>query len=448
MNLLQSSSSLNGGPVATFSQTINGDVTGDILLDPAKLILIQPASSTADSGLQINSQTDASITNQINLAADSGDATVARNTTAGSATSGNATAVANIINVINSVISSGHSFVGTININGNLNGDILLPPDFVDQLLASNIPTTTINTAQLSGDSSSLATIANNQSITNNVSAVATSGQAIVAQNTTAGNATSGDASSNITVFNLTGSQIIGRNSLLVFVNVMGKWVGMIVNAPGATAAQLGGGITSDQPSAKSTINATANASITNTVKVSAQSGNANVTENTTAGNATTGAARAAVNLLNVADGSMSLSDWFGVLFINVFGSWNGSFGVDTAAGNAPAPEASNGSSSAPAVQVLRFVAHAGSRPQVISPDDNSLTNKVTVTDDDTANHPTATLGSTTQTPSQPTSVRQKENSRWLISTLGSSLVGAAFLAAEKRSKRRQKAATARVQHA
>jgi hypothetical protein len=38
--------------------------------------------------------------------------------------------------------------------------------------------------------------------------------------------------------------------------------------------------------------------------------------------------------LVNVEDSTMSLSDWFGVLFINVFGTWNGSFGVNTAAGN------------------------------------------------------------------------------------------------------------------
>jgi len=48
------------------------------------------------------------------------------NTTAGSATTGDAAAIANIVNVINSIIGAGQSFIGTININGNLDGEILL----------------------------------------------------------------------------------------------------------------------------------------------------------------------------------------------------------------------------------------------------------------------------------------------------------------------------------
>lgn len=450
MNLLQSSGSLNGGQIATFTQNIDGDVTGDILLDPAKLSQIQPASNEASlSGdLQINQDTGASIHNTVTLAAASGDSSVSRNTTAGNATSGNATAVANIINMINTVISSGKSFVGAININGNLNGDILLPPGFIDQLLASDVPTTTINASQIAGDSQAVAAITNNQAISNNVTANAASGNATVAQNTTAGNATTGNANSNITVFNLTGSQIIGRNSILVFVNVLGKWVGMIVNASsGTTAAQLGGGITGNQTS-NTQVNTTNNATIDNDVRVSAQSGDASVTENTTAGDATSGAAKAAVNLLNVVNGSMSLSDWFGILFINVFGSWNGSFGIDTAAGNPAIPSESSGSSPA-GVQVFRFVTKTSSPPQtfqVSAPTSESPS--TTISNSDENQQPPVVLASTTtHTPPKATAQLQKENSQWLISALGSGLLGAAFLGAERVTKRRQKAPKSAIQH-
>ena len=64
-----------------------------------------------------------------------------------------------------------------------------------------------------------------------------------------------------------------------------------------------------------------------------AQSGNATVRNNTLGGNATTGDAKTSVNVMNLANSSFNLSDWFGILFINVFGNWYGSFGVDTAAG-------------------------------------------------------------------------------------------------------------------
>ena len=46
--------------------------------------------------------------------------------------------------MINSALTAGKSFLGVVNINGNLNGDILLPDNFVDQMLASNVPTVNI----------------------------------------------------------------------------------------------------------------------------------------------------------------------------------------------------------------------------------------------------------------------------------------------------------------
>jgi len=349
VNLLQSATNTFGsnGNVVTFVANIDGDVNGDLLLNPASLATIQGAGSpnSTNQDLTVNSQTSGTINNTVNLAANSGDVTVAQNTSAGNATTGNAQAVANIINIIESAITSGKSFLGVININGNLNGDILLPPNFVDQLLAANVPTVTIdttgansnNTVNNTGSNSTNVSNTVTGGINNNVSAAATSGDVNSSQNTTAGNATAGDASTNITAFNLTGSNVVGSNNLLVFVNVLGTWVGLIVNAPaGATAASLGGGITQNTPSGtnSTTINNNTNQQINNNVKVAANSGDATVTQNTRAGDAKSGDAEAAVNLLNINKSTLSLSNWFGVLFINVFGTWNGSFGVNTAAGD------------------------------------------------------------------------------------------------------------------
>jgi hypothetical protein len=104
----------------------------------------------------------------------------------------------------------------------------------------------------------------------------------------------------------------------------------MILNAPaGATAAELGGGITQDGLSNNNaTVANNTNEQINNNINANAQSGNASESENTTAGNTTSGNAGTAVNLLNVENSSLSLSGWFGILFINVFGSWNGNFGI------------------------------------------------------------------------------------------------------------------------
>lgn len=356
LNMLQSASSqLGSGNVVTFVQDINGDLTGDLMLDPSLLSSVQAAGAPAgpNNQLMLNNTTEAAINNEITLNSVSGNAGVSLNTSAGDATSGSAKAVANIINMINSAVASGKSFIGTININGNFNGDILLPANFVDQLIAANVPQVTIyttgpnsnNTVNNSGGGSTTVNNSDNQGINNSVNATATSGSASVANNTAAGSATSGTSSNSITAFNLTGSNTVGKNSILVFVNVLGKWVGLIVNTPpGTTVAQLGGGITQTGPNSNNTINSggttdqtinnMVNQQINNTINVNARSGDANVSSNTTAGSARSGDAQTAVNLLNMSNSSLSLTDWFGILFINVFGTWNGSFGVNTSAGD------------------------------------------------------------------------------------------------------------------
>jgi hypothetical protein len=355
-NLLQSTTNAFGPNTTMFTANINGDVTGDFMFDPSAILATGPGSTnSANNNLTVNSNdtnnTSASITNDVDVGAGTGNATVAGNTTGGNATTGNAQAVVNLMNLINSTVASGQSFIGTININGDLNGDILLPQGVIDALLASTGPGSN-NVANTSVTDNSTTTNTTTQAIQNNLTSSAVTGSANVSGNTNGGSATSGTASSGVTILNLTGSNTIGKNSLLVFVNVLGKWVGMIMNAPtGSTAAQLGGGITQSGPGSNNTLASnilgnstttnTVTQGITNNVNVHARSGDASVTGNTTGGNATSGNASTAVNILNLEGSNISLSDWFGILFINVFGIWNGSFGVNTSAGD-PASNPSN----------------------------------------------------------------------------------------------------------
>jgi len=329
-NLLQSSWNLGltGNAFSTFTQSIFGNLIGDLLLNPGS----SSNTPVTPSDITVNASANAAIDNKITLEAISGDASVTSNTQAGDATTGSATAIANIINAINSSIIAGHSFVGMLNIYGSLNGDILLPPELISTLLASNA-IGTLDTSQLT-NTEILGNFDNNHTIVNDINAQANSGDATVAKNTSAGDATTGDANTNVTLLNLTGRKVIGKNALLVFVNVLGTWVGMIVDAPtGATSAALGSGITQDS---SLNINDTSNHAISNDVDISARSGNALVSKNTSAGDTTSGDANAAVNILNMSNSQFALSDWFGVLFINVFGSWTGSFGIDTIAGTIP----------------------------------------------------------------------------------------------------------------
>jgi hypothetical protein len=332
LNILQSITGLSGGNLATFIQNVYGDQFGDIYIDPATLdYLLNGGCSLCSNGGNGSINNNGQINNDIYLGANSGNADVSNNGSAGNATTGDATTLLNLVNIINSVIAANDSFIGIINIYGNLNGDILFPPDLLNTLFGSN---------GSSGGGGSPGNVDldvnNNQNINNNVVLDATSGNATVSDNHHAGSATTGDASTNLTILNLTGNQVIGKNAILVFVNVLGKWVGMILNAPeGATSAALGNGSGSGclcGGDLDATINN--NAEINNNIHLSSQSGDASVIGNHHAGDATSGNATASANIVNIISSQLSFSDWFGILFINVFGTWTGSFGIDTEAGN------------------------------------------------------------------------------------------------------------------
>ncbi len=308
----------SGGSVATFSADIVGNVSGDIVLQP--IISQAFANPTAPNETVTNLTTLNSITNDINLNANSGDATVEKNTKAGDALTGSAETVANIINVVNSMVVAGQSFIGAINIYGNFIGNILISPDFIPQLLASN-----------SGNDSVLINASDTVDIINNLSLNATSGRALIDNNTQAGNAVTGNALTNVEIFNMTSHDIIASNCLLVFINVLGEWYGIIVDAPvGATAAMIGSGIESNNVSMPNVDSSTdTKVEIINNITLNSQSGDASVLDNTIAGNAVSGDATASVNLANIVGSRFSLSGWFGLLFINVFGKWFGNFGIE-----------------------------------------------------------------------------------------------------------------------
>lgn len=349
-NVNSSMTNADNKQAASFVSNVMGDVNGDIMLQPMLLKAMLEANAANTSTTTTN---NAGLTNNISLSANSGDATVSGNTSAGNATTGSANTVANVVNVINSLVAANQSFMGTINIYGNLNGDILIAPDFIPQLLATN--------GQAPTNSSATVTDNSTQSVVNNIALAAKTGAAVVSGNTIAGSATTGNATTNTVIFNLTNHAIVASDSLLVFINVLGRWVGVIVDAPtGATAAAIGDGVTSNSVSPSLTVNATNNALLTNNIDLTSQSGDATVSHNTTGGNATTGNATASANVANITGSQIGLSGWFGVLFINVFGSWLGSFGVNTAAGGPiiQPPTQSQGSQTSTPLQVIEFVPH------------------------------------------------------------------------------------------
>lgn len=374
----------NNQAAASFVTDVMGNVNGDILLQPMILkAVLENGVSTPTSETATITNTN-NMTNNVNLGAISGNAGVVGNTTAGNAKSGTANTVANVVNIINSLVAANQSFVGTINIYGNLNGDILIAPDFITQLIASNGGDS--NGKSFSAPSTTTITSNNLENIVNNVSLAAASGKAAVMDNTTAGNAISGNANTNVVIFNLSGHAVVASNSLLVFVNVLGKWVGVIVDAPiGSTSAAIGNGVTSDTvvPPNLTIVNNNSN-QITNNINLNSLSGNATVAANTLAGNAVSGNATSSANIANIANSQFGLTGWFGVLFINVFGNWEGSFGINTAAGNPINTSASGGSNN----RFIEFVPKPSTTSSNITLVSNSGNGKYAVTQTDNQSEP------------------------------------------------------------
>lgn len=400
-NLLSSAWSWANGGLGYFVQNMMGNQNGDITLQPTAntsgvggSLGGATANSAGNNGTgpnstntitqangdttTVNNQANGTINNNVNLLAQSGNAAVSDNTQGGNAASGDATADVNIMNLINSAIGSGQSFLGVLNIFGNLNGDILFPQGFLDSALASGATgtggTTASNTGTGPGSTNTIgqtdqnnATLTNNanSTINNNVQTGAQSGAADVTNNTAAGNATTGAANTQTDTFNLLNDNLIGDNAVLVFVNVLGHWVGGIMNLPGGnqtTAGLLTGNATltnantgpnstnSVDSSNQNNLNVTNNTTgtINNNVNAGAISGNATVSDNTKGGNATSGNASVAANVANFMGSTLNLKKFFGVLVINVFGNWVGDVNQNTAAGDAIA--GSGGSSVAPQV--------------------------------------------------------------------------------------------------
>jgi hypothetical protein len=372
LNLLASAWSWSNGNLSYFVQSLFGNKKGDILLNPnastagggGQLGGVSTTSNTGpgstndattnnNNNLNVNNTVDSSITNNVDINAQSGNANVGGNTSGGDAVTGDATAEVNIINLINSFINSGDSFFGVLNIFGNLDGNVLFPDGFLNGLVQGNAASGDNNASNTDTGpgSSNNATVNNNNNanvtnnvtgaFNNNINSAATSGAANTSGNTNAGSATTGDATTSNALFNLTNTSVFGDNAVLVIVNVLGHWVGRIMNVGGngqSQAALLTGNATvsNNNTGPGSTNNSTVNnnnnlnlnnnvdGTIINNVHADATSGDANVSGNTNGGNATSGKANVATNVANIFGSVLNIKHWFGVLVINVFGDWLG----------------------------------------------------------------------------------------------------------------------------
>ncbi len=413
LSLLNSMWSWASGGLTTFVKNIFGDHTGDITLQPGSVsggggqlgsLPSGGSASNSNTGADSTNQAgvsntndltlvnrpDGTINNNLDLLAQSGNASIDKSTGAGDATTGDALVELNLLNMINSAISAGQSFFGLLNIFGNLNGDILFPQGFLNGAVGDSSTggggTSVASNSNTGADSNNSAGVTNNNNLTavnspsalfnNNIQTAAQSGNAAVTDSTGAGGATTGNADTSTNLYNLFNTSLFGDNAVLVLVNVLGHWVGGIMNLPGG--GQSGGAlltgnasVSNNNTGANSNNDASANTqnnvnlvnaptgTINNNINAGALSGNATVSDSTGAGGATSGNATVATNVANIFGSALNLKKWFGVLVINVFGDWFGSVAQDTAAGNAPQVNSNTGTGQGG----VKTVTHQASQP-------------------------------------------------------------------------------------
>ncbi len=280
------------------------------------------ANTLANLILVVKNQNQASLNNNVNVSAGSGNNQANQNNNAGIYT-GNAQALVNITNLVNTNLVGTQFFLGIVNVFGNQIGDIILPkPESFSQTnTASTTPPIVQNQNQANMD--------------NNVGTYATTGQNSQTGNGGNNLATTGNATSQSNIYSLVGFDVVNNNWFFLLINNMGGWTGQILGwaLPGGTQqpvtgtqvlqlntnTQNGGGQTGNSL----TVQNQNLADVTNNIKATADTGS-----NQTDGNRgntviQTGNAVALANLINLVNLNIIGGHWFfGIL--NILGNWTG----------------------------------------------------------------------------------------------------------------------------
>lgn len=294
---------------------------------------------------------DAKLNNDIYLNADTGHNSTSLNTGAGVIQTGDATALANIINMVNTNIQVDEWLFAVINIFGDLAGNIILPggTNLASVISGSNnvgnseTGPSSYNYSASTTNSTTDINNTNDADISSNLAVSAKTGNNDASFNTGGGYVNTGVADSslaNTTIAN-TNTYDPEGTVFLVIVNELGKWVGHII---GGNSASSGNSETENAPALNAQNNATGplsnnvseiklnsdttltnnnNADITNNIKISANTGSNDASKNTGPGIIETGDANAGLSLLNLANTNI-IAKKLVVLFVNVIGNFIG----------------------------------------------------------------------------------------------------------------------------
>ncbi len=208
-----------------------GDWTGDLIFPNAeffaRLFFGDDFANCCSRDLGVNIENQAAVNNSISTEANTGE----NQAEGGSIETGNATAISNTVNQVNSNFINTDSFSVVLKIHGNWKGGLYnLPPGIYwretrDGIELLSDPGRGNNrSASGSGESELTVNASNAANIQNNVQVYALTGNNEVGSGDSS--VSTGDALAVSNVVNIANTNILGRNWTLAIINIFGDWNG------------------------------------------------------------------------------------------------------------------------------------------------------------------------------------------------------------------------------
>ena len=290
---------------------------------------------TNPSLFQIQNSNLAILDNQVEVVANSGDNEIDGSGEAAIKT-GSATALANVINLVNLNLVGSQFFLGVLNIFGNFEGDLIFPAP--EKFLAS-VGATGSDEGAGAAVAAPVAVISQNTAmVSNEVTAGANTGANQVTDSQGDSVIQTGNAVSQANAVSVVNTNIQSNNWFFLMINNFSRQLAQVFGwaAPGETESLASGepnifqlGLsaesmaTSSPGSSQSVVANQNDAAVTNQVTATANTGANQINDNQGDSRIETGDAKAVSNLVNLVNLNILGSRWFMGL-VNIFGDWQG----------------------------------------------------------------------------------------------------------------------------
>ncbi|MFA6098647.1 MAG: hypothetical protein WCV50_02640 [Patescibacteria group bacterium] len=247
---------------------------------------------------------DATVANTVGVNANTGNNTANNNDGDATVQAGDASALANVVNIINTNVVSGNAAQVVIDVADQFVGNINLL-DILMSLLG-----------QGGGNNSISSSTAQQASLQNDINASSNTGGNTTNNNGGDGTVVTGNANSAVNLFNIVNTTIEGSNVLISFVNIFGNWIGNLI-VPGQGILPAGQQTASVQSNSQQT------ATVSNTVVTDASTGSNTASNNNGDSSVSTGQAITLAAIYNSLNNNVT-GDNMLLIMPNIFGTWNG----------------------------------------------------------------------------------------------------------------------------